>query len=224
MSKPLFIAVFHFLLFLQADKKPESTVVLNQHFEVLKGRVKQVVQTGLSLRGTPFVMHYSDTLLFDKNGNERGIHSGWPDGLFISTFIEKYSNGEKQIVWAYPRSDGRTIFKYGKEQRLVQTIDCYQNTAQEQNDYSYDLLGRVSQRDTYVKRNGTHYKTTYSYNDKGYLIAEYYIPPNEKNYPAKSETGYKYLSFDEKGNWTTQVTIGKTAAPIDTIRRKINYY
>jgi hypothetical protein len=225
MNRSLYATLLPLLLFIQTDKSVGSTVLLNEHLEVLSGRVKQIIETSVSLRGGPLLIRHNDTLNFDKKGHQVGYRVR-PAGRFSYLYQSKNTQHGKQIILLHPDGNWKRIYKYGSNGHILETLECLNNETYQQSIYTYDPLGRVTYKETSVKKSGECYSTTYYYNNSGYLTEERRSPINKKD---RENIEYHYLSFDKKGNWTTQTKTNKvlndnlTDSP-DTIRRKITYY
>jgi hypothetical protein len=196
--------------------------------EVLKGAVKQIVETGLDLRGTPFMLRYSDTTIFDKKGIEIQTRSGWSDGQhFVSKINFKYIDDGKELELLYQDGRGKAVYKHDIN-GYVSEISYYNQTdLYEKKLLSYNKLGQIMQTKTYNNLNELRNKVGYKYNNDGFLLEEDYFPLGKELNGSKIL--YRYMSFDKKDNWTTKIKNWKMVKDssyyqTDTITRKITYY
>ncbi|MBD1366970.1 hypothetical protein IDJ77_24380 [Mucilaginibacter sp. ZT4R22] len=214
--------------FAQTNKQQQSTELLTEPFEVLKGRVKQVIETRVSLRGSPLLMLHHDTIVFDKKGHQVELRAR-PAGRFLYTY--QSIDTDMEIVLIHPSGNWKRIYRRASNGLIVETVDYLKNEISEQHIYTYDSLGRVTERKTFIKKNGTSYSTRYYYNNRGCLKEERNSSVGKKDNlileKTLEKTEYQYLSFDKKGNWTTQTKtnhhLNNTDSP-DTVTRKITYY
>ncbi|HTE02075.1 MAG TPA: hypothetical protein VK668_22460 [Mucilaginibacter sp.] len=228
LNKIILIAIVLPCLSFQKGNRPKSTLLLNDPLEILNDNVKQLIETGLYTRGTPFMIRFSDTTSFDKKGNEVEIHSGWGDGkLYKSKCSFKYNNGIKEVALLRINNASKAIYKYDKTGNIIESSDCSQSGICKRKLYHYDISGQVSQVEIYNNSNTLLSKILYKYNDNGFLL--------EEDYPYLDKEGngfkiiYRYKLFDEKNNWMMKIRDMKRfndtlTLQTDTITRKITYY
>jgi YD repeat-containing protein len=201
MNRLLLLLMFSLAGFAQTDKKQQSTELLTEPFEVLKGSVKQVIEAGVSLRGSPLLIFHHDTIVFDKKGHQVELRAR-PGGRFSYTY--QSIDTDKEIVLIHPSGNWKRIYRRASNGLIVETVDYLKNEIYEQHTYTYDSLGRVTERKTFIKKNATSYSTRYCYNRSGYLTEESNLSIGKKVNLIIEKTEYQYISFDKKGNWTTQ--------------------
>ena len=164
MNKLAFTLIALFLT-LQKTDKPETIVLINGHLEVLKGGVKQIIETGKDLRGTPYLQRYNDTVNFDEQGNEVGSCSGWADGWHVkSTVIMNSTNNERQLEVLTSVNNSTLIYIYNGSQ--IKKASYYnKNGIYQEVLYLYDANDKVIQEEVYNNSNVLHNRLTYKYEE-----------------------------------------------------------
>lgn len=239
LNKPVLILLS--LLAISCAKKPkqEITTRFDTNFETLKDKVKQLSEISRDWKDRP------DTLTtdFDVYGNATQARRR-NDCNCLGKYKYRYDkNGKKTEVIL--KNDARLFpykYTYDTNDHIVElTVGT-----KEQRDYppfsdkvdkgfyKYDPAGDMIEDDEYKSDGEYCYLIKYKYNDKHLLLERDFFEGAERYLETKA--GYKYLSFDKKGNWIKRIItkhdnpsfyIGpkpKGSIKIDTEVRKIIYY
>lgn len=216
-SKFLFLLLLSVLISI-SDRRRQTTLMLYQEQqEILIGRVKQLIQTGLDLRGSPFLFKYSDTICFSREGAQTTEKSGWSDGFHYEIgFDFTNQEGQKSLELPYPRSIGKRKYKFDNDGHLLEAYYYNEFGFFQKSTFLYDSNAQLIEVDLFDKKSVLFKKVSINYS-KGFISGESY------------STFYNYLKFDKNGNWTIRVSEEKNAnfsisRVTDTILRKITYY
>jgi hypothetical protein len=213
------------VLLSQTDNKPNAKMIFGG-FETLKGQVKQVIETGVNLRGSPFLMEYNDTSIFDKKGQQIEFRAS-PGARRFEISRPKYDHGNEIAVNPLGWRVSKDIYRLNNYGQIVQSLHYNIDGFYERVVYTYDTAGRLSQSEIYSKQNILNNKIIYGYDKNGYLIEQCSYQRRTGKDSLENKTQYRYPAFDKNGNWIIQVSCSDDRpiqAGTDTIRRKITYY
>jgi hypothetical protein len=195
----------------------QATMMLyDERQEILKGKVKRLIETGLSRGGGEFYMQYADSVFFDKDGNQLAEKANFGDWQYQVDYNFSYEGGHKSLQLPWPRAIGKRDYEFDNYGHLTDL--CYYNEDGffEKSKYIYNSSGQLIEVKTYDKKGVL--RSGYQLNYQGGFLS------GEGQYAS-----YQYPVFDKHGNWTKKIRIERddkdnTIAEQDTVIRKITYY
>jgi len=229
MKTHILIFTILFLISCKPNHKPALTLMYDNNFEALSGKVKQIIE--IKNGSNP-----GDTVIvdFDLQGNITQITTNGLGNTLIRYEYIYNKNGKKTDAilryyekWeAYKKCRKQWRHKYDRDGRISEYISDTKmlrkhtnQPMQTKNFFKYNADSDLVQIDHFL--DAEHQSTfKYKYNDKHLLIeASLFL---RVGYPA-GKSVYKYHSIDKNGNWLKRTTTyGSTN--VDTILRKITYY
>ena len=237
MHKSIFVIFTLFSLSFQKEDKPKTTMLFNDNLEILKGSVKQLIETEHNHTAeSDYPLAFVTNTDFDRRGDiisQRKMEI-WEKKWRQIKYLYKYNTkGRKaKTVVIFPKEWGSNshsiwTYKYDESGNIVESaIHWGKEKIKGKEIYKYNSNGNMIEINPI---NGDYfYKIGYKYNNKGLLIKETEDPDQNGH-----GLGYliEYKSFDSKGNWLKKIRI-KQFYPIptskfrfiDTVTRKITYY
>lgn len=167
MNKYLLLSLFSVMPFAQTGNTTKSTILLNERFEVLNGRVKQLIETSVSLRGSPLLQLHNDTLIFDKKGNQAN-----PDGTFKYNAILKVNEGNESEAKFSVGLYTKAVYRIDNNGNVVQALYYNKDGFYERTVYTFGPGGRVSQQQTYDKLSVLFRIVKYDYDKDGNMVKQ----------------------------------------------------
>jgi len=212
---------------------------------ILNGNVKQMTEIS---EDSPLNIGQDYSIFFlNKRGDLTETISGFHGSVDKTSYIINYDkNGKKRVAMGYfnlldpvniPKASSRifhkadtgnklmSIFKYDKENHVVEYIVGPNSYSPERSNYKYNNSGDIILCDNYNSSNLLESILRFSY-DNNHNIAEIdeYSSDNHLQY----QTHYNYTAFDQKNNWTKAIMrsnpIGSKYSRSFPIKRKIIYY
>lgn len=225
INKSILSLLFPFAFAFQNHK--QIRIFQNEHFEVLNGRVKQLITSGFDTMGTPFLMLYTDTIIFDRDGDEKEIRSYKHDIYKSTKILNGIPKGKAYKVEEPFSNGGKSVSSYDADRKIKERSAYNNDGLFERCVYFYDELSRVIEIKTFDKSGVLHHKMIFKYDDNGLLAEEDHYPKSSGEYD--SRIFYQYDSFDKNHNWLKQTKVTKhfgdtTSFRSDTVTRKISYY
>jgi hypothetical protein len=219
LSKSLLIFGLTVFLLPLKDKKNKTTVVFHDQPEILNGRVMWLIEIRSAINEPPPPCSI-DTTSFYKNGNLIEMRSGTGDRTCgITKFITQFKNGSISEI----RTADGDIFKYGKNGQIIKFISYSYPGLYDL--YKYDTEGNLIEDIQHLGVKRIFQISKFKYNVKNILTEGYSY---DDGIQLRSKAFYRYVSFDNKGNWTkrivTHTNIKNVVESRDTIQRKIVYY
>ena len=219
----LILAILLSILF--KDKNKDTTRLFNDRLEILKGRVKQLIEIN---HNHTVECDYPLTLIittdFDKQGNiisqqTKDVVAGKLEKV---KYLYKYDSNGQKVQAIIKSSHSKYIYKYGKDGNINgQQLYWGKGNLIGSQFYKYDSVGNLIEIDP--DKGHYFYKVTYKYDKQNKLKEE-----DQQGIKTVDE----YKSFDMKGNWLRMIRIEHVnrspvkgaSYPTDTITRKITYY
>jgi hypothetical protein len=157
-SKSILILLLSTTLFTFDGSRRNTGMLYNERQEILKGRVKRLLETGLSRGGGEFLMPYADSLFFDKQGNqltEKGRFGTWQYQINFN-FGDK--DGHKSLELPWPRAISKRDYEFDDYRHLTELRYYNENGLFEKTKYIYNLSGQLIGVKTYDKKDLIQHK------------------------------------------------------------------
>lgn len=213
--------------------KPKTFVTLDAFN--LKGKVKMTVETphsavlltGSQWGKSPAVLEgqYINVFNFDEEGQEQSYVMMDAEQKVVSKYIPGYNDKGIQTSGQSFNGDGKlqanvTINKYSpKGMSLEATALDADGKLQYKTVTEIDAQERRTHMKAVKENNERIFEEWISYDEKGNVLKHTMLWHDD---PEKRVTTNQYLKFDEKGNWTERLEMGKDAPVL--WERVITYY
>jgi YD repeat-containing protein len=196
--------------------------------EMLNGHVKQIVSYPQSILGSGLL----DTVTtnFDKKGYQTEAITATPlDRRTKESVIYTYDKAGKISQAKHNGSEVTGIYSYNKDGYTIRVLFTPENPLGEENRYTYDKAGYLTEFDFYENPKVLDDITKYKY-DANHRLIETDQRSAKGQMKLKTTFDYKLVAVDSKNNWIKTKIVTKEVYPsfssvkTHQITRKIFYY